>query len=171
MGRDRGRARSLVPEKRIEARLARRLLRTISLRSCNCLIGELLTQHDSRPLQVWVAHGFPCPGGEATPLPRRCWVEVKTLPLEMEATLTDALGKGVPYGSKDPAVQELKKRFNNVSSRVRQAHEQGSPVTDPAMVNLLANLNIIPPSKRLRFGRLWRRRTSSKLCGWFRWTR
>lgn len=53
-------------------------------------------------------------------------------------------GKGLRGGSKDLVVQELRQRLSNVSSRVRQVHEQGSSVTDTAMVNRLANLNIIP---------------------------
>ena len=97
----------------------------------------------------------------------------------MEATLTAAHGKGVPDESEDPAVEELEQTLNNVSPRVRQTDKQGPPVTDTAMVNLLANLNISregaqtrPPSKRLRFGPLSRtRRTSKKLCGWIPWTR
>ena len=47
-------------------------------------------------------------------------------------------------GSNDPAVEELGKTLNKLSSRVRRGDEQGSPVTDTAMVNMLANLNIIP---------------------------
>ena len=94
---------------------------------------------------MWAAHGFlPCPGGEASPLPRRCWVKAQTLLLEMKATLAADHGKGVPDGSKDPAGEELEKTLNNVSSRVRQADEQGSPVTGTAMFNLLANHSIIP---------------------------
>ena len=53
-------------------------------------------------------------------------------------------GKCVSDGSNDPAVEELGKTLNKLSSRVRRGDEQGSPVTDTAMVNMLANLNIIP---------------------------
>ena len=47
-------------------------------------------------------------------------------------------------GTKDPAVEGLAKTLNYLSVRVRQADEQGSPVTDTALVDLLANLNLIP---------------------------
>ena len=55
----------------------------------------------------------------------------------MEDTFKAALGKGMPDVVKDPAIEELKKTLNNVSSRVSQADET-------ATTNLIANLNTIP---------------------------
>ena len=80
-----------------------------------------------------IAHGFPRPGEAATPLPPRYWVKAETLAPEMWATLTAVHGKGVLNGCEDPAVEGLEKTFNNASSRVRQADEQGSPITDTEM--------------------------------------
>ena len=66
----------------------------------------------------------------STPLPPRCWVKAETLPLETGASLTAAHGKVPRDGFKGPAVEGLKKTLKHVSVRVRQADEQGSPVTD-----------------------------------------
>ena len=75
-------------------------------------------------------------------------------------------------------MEGLAKTLNNVSSRVRQADDQESRVTDTELVDLLANLNIIPgectdeAAIEAAQWRQWRtRRASSKLRGWIRWTR
>ena len=62
-----------------------------------------------------------------TPLPPRYWLKAKTLPPEMEATLTAPNGKVVLGGSKDPAVEGLAKTLSKVSSRVCQVarHRMG----------------------------------------------
>ena len=62
----------------------------------------------------------------------------------MKATLTAAHENVLRDGSKNPAMEGLAKTLNNVSVRVRQAHEQWSLVPDTELVDLLANLNIIP---------------------------
>ena len=45
---------------------------------------------------------------------------------------------------KDPAVDGLFKTLNTVSVRVHEAQEEGSPVTDTEIIDLLANLDITP---------------------------
>ena len=54
-----------------------------------------------------------------------------------------AYGKSRASG-KDPAVDGLMKTLNTVSVRVHEAQEEGSPVTDTEMIDLLANLDFIP---------------------------
>ena len=75
--------------------------------------------------------------------PLRCWVKAKTFPLEMEASLDVAYGKSQSSG-KNPAVDGLMKTLNTVSVRVHEAQEEGSPVTDMEIIDLLANLDITP---------------------------
>ena len=70
-------------------------------------------------------------------------MKAKPLPLEMEGMLTAAHGKDVPDRSKGPAVKKQEITLNNVRSRVRQVDEQGSPVTDTAMVSCSTNLRYI----------------------------
>ena len=54
-----------------------------------------------------------------------------------------AYGKSRASG-KDPAVDGFMKTLNMVSVRVHQAQEEGSPVTDTEIIELLANLDITP---------------------------
>ena len=78
-----------------------------------------------------------------TPPSPRCFVKAKTLPVEMEAQLTAVHGK-----PRDriigPAVEALTKTLDNLSSRVREAQQQGPPVEDAELSDLVANLDITP---------------------------
>lgn len=70
-------------------------------------------------------------------------MKAKTLPEEMEAQLTAVHGKPRDRVI-DPAVEALTKTLNNVSSRVHETQQQGSPAVDTELTDLLANLDIIP---------------------------
>ena len=76
----------------------------------------------------------------------RCWVKAETLPKNMEDDLVAKHGKVGRAGSKGPVkdpVKELADTINEVSSRVAEANDPGSP-PDKEIVDLLANLDINP---------------------------
>ena len=75
--------------------------------------------------------------------PSGCWVEVKTLLPEMEATLTAAYGKAQASGA-EPGSGGLAKTLDTLSSCVHQPQEERSPVTELEVNGLLANLDITP---------------------------
>ena len=94
---------------------------------------------------MWLAHGFPCPGGEATlyhpgagSKPRRCrW--------RWRLPSRQPTGEAYQTVPRTPRWRGWKKTLNNVRSRVRRADEQGSPFTDTDMWSICwQNLNIIP---------------------------
>ena len=70
-------------------------------------------------------------------------MKAKTLPLEIEASLDVAYGKSRTSG-KDPPVDGLMEILSTVSVRVHEAQEEGSPVTDTEIIDLLTNLDITP---------------------------
>ena len=72
-------------------------------------------------------------------------MKADTLPPVMQSSLGQVAGRGVRYGNKDPAMQQLESAFTSLSDSVRLSTEKaGGGPADAELCEVLAELDITP---------------------------
>ena len=73
----------------------------------------------------------------------RCFVKTETLPEEMAAELTKQHGK-TRFQITEPAFKALTDALDTLSTSAHEAQQQGSPIEDKGIAELMAELRIEP---------------------------